>query len=431
MRIPSNGLAPSPSARRSGSDRVVPHAASCDPAVGAAVTNPVRWPLTTTGPEGTAIRVSAAISVSVRAPTARKWSDANAAAGVSTAAVGTPRACPSVTSDSIVRVENRSGDGGVEFLGCAIPRCDGVELRIGELFGFTKPRPHAAPLARRQQTDPDETVAAAEGRIDLLIAWPATPQLGRRLHSGSGLALGPERRIQGLHHRLEPGEVDVIAAAATQSAIVGDQRRPRRLHSRCARNDAVGREHRRAGGGARPRQHGRHRAEDRVGGLPVRVGAGSAEVGDRHRHEVCEPVGQFPTRSPERVRATRVAAVDEDVGLADQLDEPAAVSGATGIQARAALTGVVQRERHCGPRDRRACDAVRSAARRFDLQDVGAEVAEQSAHRVAVSPADVHYPQRRQESMRVSHGRQRCAAVRGQNTGKLGPRSQPTRPGRP
>ena len=62
----------------------------------------------TTGPAGTATRVPAAISVSVRAPTARKWADASAAVGVSTAAVGTPRACPSVTSDSMVRVENRS-----------------------------------------------------------------------------------------------------------------------------------------------------------------------------------------------------------------------------------------------------------------------------------------------------------------------------------
>jgi hypothetical protein len=90
-----------------------------------------------------------------------------------------------------------------------------------------------------------------------------------------------------------------------------------------------------------------------------------------------------------------------DVGLTGQLDEPVAVGGAAGLQHRRALIGVLQCERHSGPRHHRACDAVRHTSWQFDLEDVGAQVTEQPAHRIAVSAADVPYPQRRQGSIRL------------------------------
>ena len=161
--------------------------------------------------------------------------------------------------------------------------------------------------------------------------------------------------------------------------------------------------HRRAGGGTRPRQRSRHRAEDRVGGLPVRVRAGRAEVGDRHRHEVSEPVGQlFSTEVPNACAPPGwPPSMRMSASRARLMNRPRSVA-LSASRIDAALAGVVQRERHSGPRYRRACDAVRRAAWQFDLQDVGAEVAEQPAHRVAVSAADVQYPQRRQGPMRPS-----------------------------
>ena len=81
---------------------------SSAPANGAGRLNPAWCPSTTNEPTGTATRMPGASSASVNAPTARKCSDVNASAGVSTAAIGTPRACPSATKASIVCGANSS-----------------------------------------------------------------------------------------------------------------------------------------------------------------------------------------------------------------------------------------------------------------------------------------------------------------------------------
>jgi len=91
----------------------------------------------------------------------------------------------------------------------------GVELRVGELLGLTQPPAHTPPLPRRQQADPDVSVLARKYRIDLLVAWPAPPQLAGPLNTDGRLPLGSERRIEGLHDRLEPREVDIFSCATT------------------------------------------------------------------------------------------------------------------------------------------------------------------------------------------------------------------------
>ena len=116
-----------------------------------------------------------------------------------------------------------------EFVKCLHPRSEYVEAVVLELLGFTQPGPQPVPLPGRHHTDPDESVAAFENRIQILVPRPSPPSLsglaGRR-----GLTLGSERWIQCHHHRVEPGEVDVIAGAATQSVEVRDQHRPGCLH---------------------------------------------------------------------------------------------------------------------------------------------------------------------------------------------------------
>ena len=52
------------------------------------------------------------------------------------------------------------GDERVDLPRRAVPRGDRVELRVLKLLGLPQPRSHTAPLARRQQADPDVTVPA-------------------------------------------------------------------------------------------------------------------------------------------------------------------------------------------------------------------------------------------------------------------------------
>ena len=105
-----------------------------------------------------------------------------------------------------------------------------------------------------------------------------------------------ERRIESLHDRLEAGEVDVIADAATQSAIVGGQRRPRGLHCGGGRSDAVWRQHRTSRGRARSGQRRRHRVEHRIG-APATMPAGRRL---RSRSPTRRPDGGYLRTAPRR-----------------------------------------------------------------------------------------------------------------------------------
>ena len=69
---------------------------------------PTWRPSITNGPVGTVSVVPGATSVSVSAPTERKCSEPSASAGLSTAAIGTPRRWPSATRASIVCRPNSS-----------------------------------------------------------------------------------------------------------------------------------------------------------------------------------------------------------------------------------------------------------------------------------------------------------------------------------
>ena len=150
--------------------------------------------------------------------------------------------------------------------------------------------------------------------------WPALRAVG-------GLALGTERRIQRQHHRLEPGEVDVIACPATQPVEVGDQRPPRRpapprLPTRCrpaaapacpwpARSATAPRTSRRA-----PASVACHEACGPVAPKSV----------TDMRDQVVEAVGQLPRTTCRTPRAwPGMPAVDDDVGAGGQLEEQPAV----------------------------------------------------------------------------------------------------------
>ena len=270
-------------------------------------------------------------------------------------------------------------DGGVEFRRSGIACGDALELRVGELLRLAEPGPHAAPLSRRQHADPDESVAARERRIDLLVAGAAAPQLAGPLLADRGLAFGAERRIQALQDRLEPGEVDVVADAATQSVVVGDERGPRRLDRDGRGRDAVRRQHRptrrRPGSG----QRRRHRVQDRIICLPRRVRPRGAEVGDLDRDQMREPLRELGAGRAERRGAPRAPAVDQDVGFTGQLDEASpGARVAPGPAPRPACWRCSTRTRfrhrrptvwRPGPRPRRA--ARPSARRRRDRRVTG------------------------------------------------------------
>ena len=187
-----------------------------------------------TGPLGTAIRpIVGCDSVCVSAPTARKCSDANASAGLNTAAMGTPRRCPSATSSSIVWAANSSRDRGVELLGRGIAGGDRLELGIGELV-----RAHRARPASRATDGP---TAGRSGRI----------RRGRRMSGRSADSVGVRATARPRSSaRRRPGP-------RSRKADPEPARPPRTGRSRCTRlgRSAIGGSRRRA----RPRRPARRR----------------------------------------------------------------------------------------------------------------------------------------------------------------------------
>ena len=107
--MPSNGRdGRQESPAGEGDGRGTDHSGSSVPAGGAACRYPWWCPSTTSGPTGTVTVTSGARVASDNAPTLRKCSADNASAGVSTAAIGTPRAWPCVTRSAIVSGANSS-----------------------------------------------------------------------------------------------------------------------------------------------------------------------------------------------------------------------------------------------------------------------------------------------------------------------------------
>ncbi len=136
----------------------------------------------------------------------------------------------------------------------------------------------------------------------------------------------------------------------------------------------------------------------------------SAEIGDRHRHQLREAIGQIFAGGSVCGGLAGSPAVDDDVGAAGEFDQPLAVVRVGRVEHGAALVRVVQREAHAGAAQRRPPGARRAAARRLHLQDVGAQVGQQPGHRVAVVVGQVEYPQRRQRppAGRQASGQRSC-----------------------
>ena len=151
-----------------------------------------------------------------------------------------------------------------------------------------------------------------------------------------------------------------------------------------------------------PRQRARHRVEHRIGRPPRRPRPGSAEVGDRQRDQMPEPIGQLFARGAVRDGLTGNTAVDHDVGARRRARSTARRSaGSSGSRTALRLFALCSANRRLTPRSVGARGARRAAARRLDLQHVGAEVGQQPAHRIAVIAGQVEHPQRRQQLQRT------------------------------
>ena len=101
------------------------------------------------------------------------------------------------------------------------------------------------------------------------------------------------------------------------------------------------------------------------------------EVRHRQRDQLREPLGQIRTGGSVGVGLPGVPAVDHDVGVGRQGEQSPAVDGVTRIQHRRPFVGVVQGERDAGRTQGGQFTAARTARRRLDLQDVGAQVGQQ------------------------------------------------------
>jgi hypothetical protein len=92
------------------------------------------------------------------------------------------------------------------------------------------------------------------------------------------------------------------------------------------------------------------------------------------------------------MRQARSAAVDDDVGLAGQLNQPAPVDLAAGVQDRRAFVRVVQGERDADAVQGGWHRAGRTAPGWFHFEDVRTEVGQQAGGRFGVGVAQVEHP---------------------------------------
>ena len=108
-----------------------------------------------------------------------------------------------------------------------------------------------------------------------------------------------------------------------------------------------------------------------------------------------EAVGQVRTRGAVGRRPAGNSGVDDDVCRTGQIQQSLAVALDGRVEHSAALVGVVQRERDAGTAQSWERGAGRAAAGRFDLENLGAEVGQDAADRVALTGRQVEHPQRR------------------------------------
>ncbi len=94
------------------------------------------------------------------------------------------------------------------------PRGDHVVCGVLEFVGLPQPGPQSVPLPRRHHTDPDVAVPTRVDRVGVLIFRTSPPPVGTP-DPRRRLPVRAEGRVKRHHHRVEPGEVDVIACTAT------------------------------------------------------------------------------------------------------------------------------------------------------------------------------------------------------------------------
>src|SRR5207249_4238958 len=202
------------------------------------------------------------------------------------------------------------------------------------------------PAARRGA----EVVAATDG-----VRWAPVEQdhLRRLVH---------ERGTKEAH-------VDVLAAARP---LAGDERGDGGERTEGARAVVVVGDHVQHRGvvPALRRREAGPRLEDGVEAGQRSEGPGRAVAGDRHVHQPRVQARQVIPADPEPVHDTRAEVLDDDVGAADEVEEYLAARCALQVEYQRALAAVPADEAE-------ELEPERIAARRLDLDDVGAELGEQ------------------------------------------------------
>ncbi len=253
----------------------------------------------------------------------------------------------------------------------------GAEHEIGEGHPLVDPAPVRAPehaLGCARIADPALEIVG----LGVLDALPGRQRGGEHsLEQGRGHPLAPSGLLADAERGTD-GERRQVARRHAHPRDAGEQRAgPRRRHPAVVGDDEIGERGRDA---REPRQ----RAAGHAPALPLVTGARrhqglvagtvgvAAVVAVGRDRAVDEPrvarVQRVEVDAEARRRAGRVA-LDEHVGAGRERDEPGAVGVVVEVELGAALAPV--------PDLRSREPARRVAARRFDLGDVGAVVAEE------------------------------------------------------
>src|SRR5262249_44522445 len=139
---------------------------------------------------------------------------------------------------------------------------------------------------------------------------------------------------------------------------------------------------------------------------PLGARPGEPEVRDRDVHEMRVALADFPRREPVATLALDAEVLDQDVGAIAELAEPAPPVPCVEIDDGAALVRVPVEEREGAVgrfdvvRERRP-EPAGIAARRLDLDHVGAEVAEEPPRKGPAQIGEIDDPEMRE---RRGHG---------------------------
>ena len=272
-----------------------------------------------------------------------------------------------------------------------------VERRVLEELGLAQPLAHRVPLPDAEDDEPHVAALAGEDRVDGPVPVPdlsgREPGLDPRHRVGQRPVADLRDRLvhRHLHELARAGRLTLVQRAQ-EAERAGDRGRVVDQVSRWQQWRVLGDtglEREAAAGG-----------EGRVGGGPVGIGTVEAERRQRADHEVRVTGGQVA-----RLEARRQvhAGGDEHVGVVEQLVEAPDVGLVGQVEHDAALPRVADRERQRHAAPYRRGPAPRRPARRLHLDDVGAEVPQESAGELAAVDGAVDDAESGQGQRLVAH----------------------------